>query len=130
VATQDPVLRARFKGKPEHVINYFFFVAEEVREIMASLGFRTFNEMIGRTDLLDKDRAIEHWKAQGLDFERIFHKPNVPRSVATWNSERQDHGLDKVLDNKLIEIAKPALEARKPVKAELSITNVNRTAGT
>jgi len=129
VATQDPVLRARFKGKPENVINYFFFVAEEVRELMAALGFRKFNDLIGRTDALDKDRAIEHWKAQGLDFDRIFHKPNVPKSVATWNSERQDHGIEKILDNKLIQAARPALESKRPVKVELQITNVNRTAG-
>jgi glutamate synthase (NADPH/NADH) large chain len=129
VATQDPVLRARFKGKPEHVINFFFFVAEEVREILASLGMKTFNELIGRTDILDKDRAIGHWKAQGLDFEALFHKPSVPKSVAIWNSERQDHGLAKVLDNKLIALAKSALESRKPVKAELEISNRDRTTG-
>jgi glutamate synthase (NADPH/NADH) large chain len=129
VATQDPVLRARFKGKPEHVINFFFFVAEEVREILAGLGMRTFNELIGRTDILDKDRAITHWKAQGLDFEALFHRPRVPQDVAVWNSERQDHGLDKVLDNKLIALAKSALEARKPIKAELDISNRDRAAG-
>ncbi|HXF54780.1 MAG TPA: glutamate synthase large subunit [Hyphomicrobiaceae bacterium] len=129
VATQDPVLRAKFKGKPEHVVNYFFFVAEEVREIMASLGFRTFNELIGQTDVLDKDRAIRHWKARGLDFRRLFHKPDVPETVAIYNCERQDHGLDKVLDKKLIELAKPAIEAKKPVKAELAITNRDRATG-
>jgi len=129
VATQDPVLRARFKGKPEHVINFFFFVAEEVREILASLGMRTFNELIGRTDILDKDRAISHWKTQGLDFSNLFHRPSVPKSVATWNCERQDHGLDKVLDNKLIEIARPALEHKKPVKAEVAISNRDRSTG-
>ncbi len=129
VATQDPVLRAKFKGQPEHVINFFFFVAEEVRELMASLGYRTFSEMVGQSDVLDKDRAIGHWKARGLDFEKLFHKPDVPETVAIWNSERQDHGLDKVLDNKLIELAKPALESRKPVKAELAIANRDRAAG-
>ena len=129
VATQDPVLRAKFTGKPEHVINFFFFVAEEVREIMAQLGFRTFNEMIGQSDQLDKDRAIEHWKARGLDFTKLFHKPYAPKGVAIYNSERQDHGLDKVLDVKLIEIAKPALESKKAVKAELEIKNVNRSTG-
>ncbi|HET6390327.1 glutamate synthase large subunit [Hyphomicrobium sp.] len=129
VATQDPVLRAKFSGKPEHVINYFFFVAEEVREIMAQLGFRTFNEMIGQSDQLDKDRAIEHWKARGLDFTKLFHKPHAPHDVATFNSERQDHGLEKVLDVQLIELAKPALESKKPVKAELEIKNVNRSTG-
>ena len=121
VATQDPVLRARFKGKPEHVINYFFFVAEEVREYMAALGFRNFAEMIGQTEVLDKSQAIDHWKAKGLDFSRIFHKPDVPQDVALYNSERQDHHLDKVLDRKLIELAAPAIEERKPVKIELPI---------
>ena len=129
VATQDPVLRAKFKGQPEHAINYFFFVAEEVREIMAALGYRTFNEMIGQSQCLDKERAIGHWKARGLDFEKLFHKPEVPESVAIYNCERQDHGLDKVLDNKLIELAKPALEEKKPVKHELAICNRDRTAG-
>ena len=129
VATQDPALRAKFQGKPEHVINYFFFVAEEVREIMASLGFRTFSDMIGQTEQLDKDRAIEHWKARGLDFGKLFHKPDVPKDVAIFNSERQDHGLEKVLDIKLIELALPALEHKKPVKAELAIKNVNRSTG-
>jgi len=129
VATQDPVLRARFTGKPEHVINFFFFVAEEVRELMAQMGFRTFDEMIGQTDCLDKDRAIEHWKARGLDFTRLFHKPVPDKGVAIYHCESQDHGLDKVLDRKLVALAKPALEAGKPVKAEVDITNVNRSAG-
>src|SRR6185312_10465250 len=129
VATQDPVLRAKFKGQPEHAINYFFFVAEEVREIMASLGYRTFNELIGQSQCLDKERAIGHWKARGLDFENLFHKPEVPESVAIFNSERQDHGLDKVLDNKLIELARPALDEKKPVRHELAICNRDRTTG-
>jgi glutamate synthase (NADPH) large chain len=129
VATQDPVLRARFQGKPEHVINYFFFVAEEVRECMAALGFRTFAEMIGQTEVLDKSLAIDHWKAKGLDFSRIFHKPDVPKDVALHNSERQDHHLEKVLDRKLIDLAAPAIEERKPVKIELPITNTDRTTG-
>ena len=129
VATQDPVLRARFTGKPEHVINYFFFIAEEVREIMAHLGFRTFNEMIGQSDVLDKDRAIEHWKARGLDFSKLFHMADVPKGVSIFHNERQNHGLEKVLDVKMIELAKPALENKKPVKAELEIKNINRSAG-
>ena len=129
VATQDPVLRARFTGKPEHVINYFFFVAEEVREIMAQLGFRSFNEMIGQSEQLDKDRAIEHWKARGLDFSKLFAKPIAPKNVAIFNSERQDHGLEKVLDVTLIELAKPALEQKKAVKSEVKIKNVNRSTG-
>jgi glutamate synthase (NADPH) large chain len=130
VATQDPVLRAKFTGKPEHVINYFFFVAEEVREIMAALGFRTFAEMIGQTECLNKDRAIEHWKAKGLDFSKLFYKPAAPKGVAIYNCEKQDHGLERVLDNKLIELAKPALEAKRAVKHELAIKNTDRTAGT
>ena len=129
VATQDPVLRAKFQGKPEHVINYFFFVAEEVRELMAALGFRKFEEMIGQTEVLDKDRAIQHWKAKGLDFSKMFHKPRMPKSVAIFNCEAQDHGLDKVLDNKLIGLCKPALESKKPVKAELAIRNIDRSTG-
>ncbi|MGH6814984.1 MAG: glutamate synthase large subunit, partial [Hyphomicrobiaceae bacterium] len=129
VATQDPLLRAKFMGKPEHVINYFFFVAEEVRELMAAMGFRTLNDMIGRSEMLDKDRAVRHWKARGLDFSRLFAKPEVPETVAIYNSERQDHGLDKVLDNKLIELCRPALEAKKPVKAELTIANRDRATG-
>jgi glutamate synthase domain-containing protein 2/glutamate synthase domain-containing protein 1/glutamate synthase domain-containing protein 3 len=129
IATQDPVLRARFQGTPEHVVNYFFFVAEEVREYMAALGVRKFSELIGHTELLDKDAAISHWKSKGLDFSKIFHKPEVPASVATYNCERQDHGLDKVLDNKLIELCKPALENKTPVKHELTIQNTDRSAG-
>jgi glutamate synthase (NADPH/NADH) large chain len=129
VATQDPVLRARFQGKPEHVINYFFFVAEEVREYMAALGFRTFAKMIGQTEILDKSQAIDHWKAKGLDFSRIFHKPEVPPEVAIYNSERQDHGLEKVLDQKLIALCREAIEDRKPVKLDLPIKNVDRTTG-
>ncbi len=129
VATQDPELRKKFKGEPEHVINFFFFVAEEVRELMASMGFRTFNEMVGQSDMLDKERAVGHWKARGLDFEKLFHKPEVPDSVAIWNSETQNHGLEKVLDNKLIEKAKDAIETKKPVKAEFSISNRDRATG-
>ena len=129
VATQDPVLRAKFKGQPEHAINYFFFVAEEVRELMAELGYRTFNELIGQSQCLDKERAIGHWKARGLDFEKLFHKIEVPDSVAIYNCERQNHGLDKVLDNKLIALAKPALDEKKPVKHELTISNRDRTTG-
>ena len=129
VATQDPVLRARFQGKPEHVINFFFFVAEEVREYMAALGFRTFAEMIGQTEILDKSQAIDHWKAKGLDFTRIFHKPEVPPEVAIYNSERQDHGLDKVLDVKLIALCREAIEEKKPVKLDLPIKNIDRTTG-
>ncbi len=129
VATQDPVLRARFQGKPEHVINFFFFVAEEVREYMAALGFRSFAEMIGQTEILDKSQAVDHWKAKGLDFTRLFHKPDVPKEVALYNVEVQDHHLEKVLDRKLIELCAPAIEEKKPVKLELPIRNTDRTTG-
>ena len=130
VATQDPVLRARFTGAPEHVINYFFFVAEEVREMMAAMGYRKLSELVGQTDWLNKDRAIHHWKARGLDFEKVFHKPNAGKGVAIHHCETQNHGLDKVLDNELIKAALPALDAKKPVKAEFAIKNTDRTAGT
>jgi glutamate synthase (NADPH/NADH) large chain len=96
---------------------------------MAALGFRKFEEMIGQTEVLDKDRAIQHWKAKGLDFSKMFHKPRMPKSVAIFNCEAQDHGLDKVLDNKLIGLCKPALESKKPVKAELAIRNIDRSTG-
>ena len=129
IATQDPVLRARFTGAPEHVINYFFFLAEEVRETMAALGFRTFDEMIGQTDVLNKDRAIEHWKANGLDFTKLFYKPKAPADVAIYHCETQNHGLEKVLDNKLIELSTPALDSKKPVKRELEIRNTDRSTG-
>jgi glutamate synthase (NADPH/NADH) large chain len=129
VATQDPELRKRFKGQPEHVINYFFFVAEEVREIMASLGCRKFDEMIGQVDALDTRAAIDHWKARGLDFSKLFAKPEVQRPVAIHRSQRQQHGLEKVLDRVLIEKAKPALERAEAVVIEETINNVNRTTG-
>ena len=130
VATQDPVLRKRFSGKPEYVINYFFFVAEEVRELMASLGIRSFNELIGRADLLDTKRGIEHWKARGLDFSRIFHLPAMPAEVARYHCEQQDHGLERALDVRLIELAKPALERAEKVTIDMPIRNINRTVGT
>jgi glutamate synthase (NADPH/NADH) large chain len=91
IATQDPLLRAKFSGKPEHVVNYFFFVAEEARQLMAQLGIRTFDELIGRVDLLDKSKAIKHWKAKGLDFSKIFYQPEVPASVPRYHTEEQDH---------------------------------------
>ena len=129
IATQDPVLRKRFRGKPEHVINYFFFVAEEARKLMAEMGVRTINELIGQTQYLDKDRAIAHWKARGLDFTRLFHKPDTGPEVATYNSSRQDHGLDHILDRKIIELCKPALDNKEPVKLDLEISNTDRTTG-
>ncbi len=129
VATQDPELRRKFTGLPEHVVNYFFFVAEEVREYMAELGFRTFDEMVGQTDYLDKEKAIEHWKAQGLDFTKLFHKPDAGPDVAIYNSERQHHLIHDILDRRLIEEAKPALEERVPVRIEADIHNTDRTTG-
>jgi glutamate synthase (NADPH/NADH) large chain len=129
VATQDPVLRARFKGQPEHVINYFFFVAEELREYMAALGVCSFSELIGRSDWLDTAKAVAHWKAHGLDFTRLFHRPQVPTHVAISNSEAQNHPIAQVLDRKLIELAKPALDHAKPVKLELPIASHDRTTG-
>ena len=129
VATQDPVLRAKFQGKPEHVVNYFFFVAEEARQIMAQLGIKTFNELIGRTDLLDKSKAITHWKAQGLDFSKIFYQPNVSASEPRYQVETQDHGLEKALDHKLIAQAKPAIERGEKVSFISPVKNLNRTVG-
>ncbi|MDH3913085.1 MAG: glutamate synthase large subunit, partial [Rhodospirillales bacterium] len=129
IATQDPVLRARFTGAPEHVINFFFYVAEEVREYMAALGFRSFKEMIGRTEVLDKESAIDHWKARGLDFTKLFHKPVNALDHPISNTERQDHGLETVLDQRLIELCRPAIEKRTPVKLDLPIKNVDRSTG-
>ena len=129
VATQDPVLRAKFQGKPEHVVNYFFFVAEEARQIMAQLGIRTFNQLIGRSDLLDKAKAIAHWKAKGLDFGRIFHQPDVPASEPRYQVETQDHGLEKALDHKLIAQARWALEKGEKVSFISPVKNLNRSVG-
>ncbi len=129
VATQDPELRRRFQGKPEHVVNYFFFVAEEVRSIMAQLGVRRFDELIGRSDLLDTRGGIEHWKARGLDFSRVFHKPALPAEVAVRQVEEQDHGLERALDLTLIERARPALEQRQVVHFIQNVRNVHRTVG-
>jgi glutamate synthase domain-containing protein 3 len=129
IATQDPELRKRFAGKPEHTISYFFFIAEELRELMAQLGFRTVNEMVGRVDRLDTRKAIDHWKAKGIDLSAILYRPDVPPSVATHACQSQDHGLDKALDHKLIDMAKNALESRKPVEISLPIRNSNRTVG-
>ncbi|MBA3903896.1 MAG: glutamate synthase subunit alpha [Rhodocyclaceae bacterium] len=130
VATQDPVLRRKFTGEPEHVVNYFFFVAEEARELMARMGIRKFDDLIGRADLLDMKRGIEHWKAKGLDFTKIFHQPEVPAEVARHHAEEQDHGLARALDHQLIAKAKPALERREKVVIETAIRNVNRSCGT
>ena len=129
VATQDPVLRKRFRGQPEHIINYFFFVAEEVRELMAELGYRTFNEMIGQMHMLDRRQLIAHAKATGLDFSKLFMKPDVPASVAIFNCERQDHKIRDILDRKLIAQSQAALERREPVRMAYPIKNTDRTAG-
>ncbi len=128
VATQDPVLRKRFVGQPEHVINYFFFVAEEVRELMAAMGFRRFDDMVGQMQMLDKDRAFAHWKARGLDFSKLFQRP-AGEGAAIRHSERQDHGLSKVLDVKLIEQARAAIDRGAKVSIETPIRNVDRTTG-
>jgi len=127
VATQDPVLRKKFSGKPEYVVNYFFFVAEEVREIMAQLGIRTFDELIGRADLLDMRKGIDHWKARGLDFSRIFHQ--VPTEDAVHHTDAQDHGLSHALDHQLIERSKSALERGEKVSFITPVRNRNRTIG-
>ncbi|MGI9407937.1 MAG: glutamate synthase-related protein, partial [Hyphomicrobiaceae bacterium] len=129
VATQDPVLRAKFTGKPEHVVNYFFFVAEEVRSLMAEMGFRNLNELIGQSDLLDKAAAIDHWKARGLEFTKLFYKPEAPEGVGIFHTDAQDHKLDHILDRKLIKEAAAALEKGAPVRIETEISNADRTAG-
>jgi glutamate synthase (ferredoxin) len=130
VATQDPVLRQKFSGKPEYVVNYFRMIAEEVRELMARLGFRTVDEMIGRRDKLDIRKAVEHWKARKLDLAPILHMPEVPAHVVTRRVQSQDHGLEKALDNLLLELAKDALASKTPVELQLPIRNANRTVGT
>jgi len=130
VATQDPELRRRFTGKPEHVVNYFFFVAEEIRELMAQLGYRRFDDMIGQSQHINMRRAINHWKAHGLDYSRILHKPVAAPGVGIYHCDPQNHGLDKALDNRLIELAGPALEQKQPVQITLPVKNTNRTVGT
>ncbi|MEZ6070655.1 MAG: glutamate synthase-related protein [Pirellulales bacterium] len=131
IATQDEKLRKKFDGKPEWVVNYFFMIAEGVREIMAELGFRTINEMVGRVDRLDTRSAIDHWKARGLDFSTILHKPDVPQEFGTYCQQQQDHGIDRSLDiTKLLDLCQPALEHKKPVVVDLPIRNINRTVAT
>ena len=129
VATQDPVLRKRFTGQPEHVINYFFFVAEELRQIMAEMGFRTVDDMVGRVDRIDMRRAVDHWKAGGVDLSRILHEVDLPEEIARHQTETQNHGLDRALDRDLIAAAAPALERAEAVRIEREIKNVNRTVG-
>jgi glutamate synthase (NADPH/NADH) large chain len=129
VATQDPVLRQKFSGKPEHVVNYFFFVAEEVRQIMAQLGIRTFDELIGRADLLDMKKGLEHWKASGLDFSRLLAQPQVPADVPRFHVDSQDHGLEKSLDNVLIAKSRAAIDKGEKVQFMEVARNVNRSVG-
>jgi glutamate synthase domain-containing protein 2/glutamate synthase domain-containing protein 1/glutamate synthase domain-containing protein 3 len=129
IATQDPALRAKFQGTPENVINFFFFIAEEVREWMSKLGFRTMDEMVGRVDRIEMRRSVDHWKARGLDFSSILYNPQVPRRVGRRCLIAQDHGLDEALDYQLIEHAKPALDHRTPVEFSVPIRNVHRTVG-
>ncbi|TCS61612.1 glutamate synthase large subunit [Varunaivibrio sulfuroxidans] len=129
IATQNPQLRKLFPGQPAHVVNYMTFLAEEVRVLMAELGFATIDEMIGRSDVLQMQDAIDHWKARGLDYSKILHRPDMPAEVARYNTQTQDHGLDKALDNALIAQAAPALNDRKPVRIEAMFLNVNRTIG-
>ena len=129
VATQNPELRKRFTGTPEHVVNYFFFVAEETRQLMAQMGVRKLDELIGQIDYLEKSRAIDHWKANGLDFSRLFEKPDVAEGIAFYHVENQDHNLENVLDRELIKQAKSALDGGDPVKIEVPINNTDRTTG-
>ena len=129
VATQDPILRKKFSGKPEHVVNYFFFVAEEVRSIMAQLGITHFDELIGRSDLLDARKGLSHWKAQGLDFTKLFYQPKLSSSAVNYHTQTQDHGLDKALDNVLIQKSKPAIEHGERIQFMEVARNVNRTVG-
>jgi glutamate synthase (NADPH/NADH) large chain len=130
IATQDPVLRQRFAGQPEQVVNYFFFVAQEVRELMAQLGFRTFNEMVGRVEKLETSEALRHWKARGIDLSLLLEKPDVPDTVAIRQVQAQDHGLDEAIDYHLIDTCKPALEGGEAVEISGPIRNSNRTVGT
>jgi glutamate synthase (NADPH) large chain len=129
IATQNPALRAKFQGRPEHVINFFFYIAEEVRELMAAMGFRTMDEMVGRVDMLDMRESIDHWKARGLDFSSIFYSPLVPGRVGRRCIQAQDHGLEQALDFKLIDHAHEALEERTPIELKLPIRNIHRTVG-
>src|SRR5437763_498503 len=129
IATQDPALRAKFQGTPENVINFFFFIAEQVRGYMARMGFRSFDEMVGRVDMLDARAALDHWKARGLDLSVILYKPEMPSRIARRCVQKQDHGLDEALDYQLIEHSKEAIEHGTPVDIKLPIRNVHRTVG-
>ncbi len=129
IATQDPVLRKHFAGEPEHVINFFFYIAEQVRELMAQIGFRTMDEMVGRVDKLESRPAIDHWKASGIDLSEILYTPPMPDRVKRYCTQKQDHGLDDVLDLQLIELARESLDHAEPVEASLAIRNVHRSVG-
>jgi glutamate synthase domain-containing protein 3 len=130
IATQDPVLRKRFQGEPEHVINFFFFLAEQVRLYMADLGFRRMDEMIGRVDMLDVQPAVHHWKARGLDLSAILYNPPTPSRVARRCVQAQDHGLEQALDHQLLAESEDALETLTPVEIDLPVRNVHRSVGT
>ena len=130
IATQNPKLREKFAGKADHVVNFFRYIAQEVRELMAELGFRTIDEMIGRSDLLDTKRAVGHFKSQGLDFSKIFYRPHAGPDVAVRRVIDQDHGLDRALDQQILPLIAPALERGEPVDVSLAVQNVNRTVGT
>ena len=130
VATQDPELRAKFTGKPEYVINYLFHVAEEVREYMASFGFKTFNEMIGQTDRITIKRPLDHWKARGLDLSKILFKQKPIYKTDTYRTQDQNHAIEKQLDNELIKLSQPAIQNGERVEIKLSVKNINRTVGT
>jgi glutamate synthase (NADPH/NADH) large chain len=130
IATQDPVLRKQFQGQPEHVINFFFFLAEQVRQYMAQLGFRRMDEMIGRVDMLDVEPAVDHWKGSGLDLSAILYNPPVPSRVARSCVQAQDHGLEQALDHQLLANSHPALETLTPVEIKMPVRNVHRSVGT
>lgn len=130
IATQNPQLRKKFAGQADHVVNFFKFVTEEIRETLASLGYRSLDEIIGRADLLDARRAVDHWKAQGLDLSAILYQPDVPDDVARYKIIEQDHGIAHALDNELIRLAEPALERGEQVRIEIPVRNINRTVGT
>lgn len=130
IATQNPVLRKRYTGKAEHVVNYFHFIAHEVRELLAELGFRTIDEAVGHAEMLDADDAVEHWKASGLDLTPVFEVPENTYNNAPRKVREQDHGLAHALDRTLIQLSEAALEDAHPVKLELPVRNVNRTVGT
>ena len=129
IATQDPELRKLFNGQPEHVINFFFFVAEEARSYMSKMGFKTFDEMIGQTQFLDTDEAVKHWKTQGMDFEKLFYKPDPWDGDTIYRSEEQDHDIYEILDRKLIKESAEAINELKPVQISSEIKNTDRSTG-